>query len=402
MMRLALTGLVLTGILCAGSPVETQAQWRDVIRNLRHPNAATRLDAVNRLADVAYRSAAEPVAALITDPDDRVQAAAIEAQLRFFQSDRIGGTRLLGLGSSRSPAQEAFEAGPLLRGPAPVPPVVLDQLLLAVRDDHARVRFDAIHAFGFLAEPPLTDELTAKLAAELDHYDPIVRAATARVIGRLRATGASGALVTGLGDSNAVVRQFATESIGLIGVRASAPGLREQLGRVRGDMIGVTTLALARLGEAGDLGLFRERLTHRDAVIRRAAVEGLGRIGDRESMPYIEALLQNDRSAAVRTAAAFALHLMGQQQSHVIAPMLVVREVNAQARDYLFEIGWPAVPGVISTLRVATDGRHRADLVQLVGYLGTRDDIPVIEPLAGDPDERVRRAVASAIARLQR
>lgn len=400
--RLWLGLLLALSTTAAAATAQTTAEWQDVVRNLRHPNPAERLEAVNRLAAAGYRAAVEPVAPLITDPDDRVQLAAIQAELRFFQADRIGGGGLLGLGSSDSSAQAAFEAGPLLRGAGEAPAVVLDVLLAAVRDANPRVQFDAIHAFGFLAEPPLAADLAQRLQAELDHYDPTIRAATARVIGRLRAASAGGALQAALGDSSPVVRRYATESLGYVREPRAAEALRAQLAGARGDMLPVTLLAIARIGQAADIGLLRARLTDRDATIRRAAIEGLGRAGDRESQPYIQSVLDSDRSDEERAAAAFALHLFGVEQGHVLAPMLVIERVNAQVRDYLFEIGPASVPGIVSTLQVATNGRHRADLVQLIGYLGTPDQVAVIEPLAGDRDERVRRAVASAVARLKR
>ncbi len=382
---------------------QTVSEWQDVIRHLRHPDPRERLDAVNQLAQAGYRGAAEAVAPLLTDPDDRVQAAAIDAQLAFFLADRPGGGRFLNMGGgSRTPAQEAFEAGPLLLGGVAVPRVVLEQMLAAVRDENSRVRFDAIHAFGFLAEAPLDADLTKRLATELDHYDPIIRAATARIVGRLHAGAAAEAIAVAMVDSNPIVRRYATEATGLIDDEKSLATLRDQVVKLRGDMVEVSLLALARIGAGEDLALFRERLQDRAPSIRRAAVEGLGRLVDRESMPAIETLLKDDRAAEVRLAAACALQRMGQEQSHVIAPMLVLREVNAQARDCLFEIGPAAVPGIHSTLRVATDSRHRFDLVQLIGYLGTSADVAVLEPMAADPDERVRRAVGHAIARLRR
>lgn len=394
--------ILLLSMGAASVPAQTAPEWQDVIRLLRHPDPGTRLDAVERLARAGFLEAAEPVAALLTDPDDRVQVAAVEAELTFFRADRPAGGGLFGRGGSDSAAQAAFEAGPLLRGAAPVPGVVLDQLLLATRDENARVRFDAIHAFGFLAEPPLDADVVKRLALELDHYDPIVRAATVRVIGRLRASAAAEAVAVALVDSNAVVRLYATETTGLIRDAKSLATLRDQFLRARGDMVGVTFLAIGRIGSRDDLELFRQRIADRTPAIRLAAAEGLSRIGDPDALPVLENLLKNDRANEVRLAAACGLQRMGQQQTHVIAPMLVLRDVNAAARDCLFEIGPAAVPGIIATLRVATDSRHRADLVQLIGYLGGAAEVPVIEPLAADPDERVRRAVSHAIARLRR
>src|SRR6186713_2883005 len=107
--------------------------YLDAVRNLRHPKPETRLEALAQLNRAAYVDAAEAVAPLVTDPDDRVQAAAIDAELSFFLIDRISG------GKSR--AQNAFNAGPLLRGSAAAPPLLVDRLMAAMRDDNARIAF---------------------------------------------------------------------------------------------------------------------------------------------------------------------------------------------------------------------------------------------------------------------
>lgn len=382
---------------------QTPAEWQDVIRNLRHPSAQTRLNAINRLGEAGYVAAADAVAPLVDDPDDRVQLAAIDAELTFFLVDRVsGGGWSFGGGGGKSRAQQAFEAGPLLRSAAPAPPVLLDHLIAAMRDDNARVRFDAIHALGFIAQPPLADAQVKALAAELDHYDPIMRAATARVLGRLHATGAADALAVALTDSNVLVRQYATEALGLLHDAKSAPVLRDQVLKSRGDTLAVSVLALARIGSADDVGLFRQHLIDRVPELRRAAAEGLGRAGDRDAIRLLEPLLKDDKSAEVRVAAAFGLQKLGQTQSQVIASMVILPEVGGQARDYLLELGAPAIPGILATLKVATDSRHRADLIQILGYVGTRDDVPSVDPFLKDGDDRVRRAAVQAITRLRR
>ena len=204
-----LVGFTVSGAVAVAS--STQSSWQDVIRNLRHPDPQVRLKSTQQLGEAGYVAAAEPVAALILDPDDRVQAAAIEAELAFFMIDRAGGVRILGFGGSRSPAQEAFEAGPLLRAAPAAPAVIVDRLIAAMRDENARIRFDAVHALGAIAEPPLDVTQAKALADELDHYDPIIRAATARVLGRLRAADAADKLLAALADSSVIVRQFASK-----------------------------------------------------------------------------------------------------------------------------------------------------------------------------------------------
>lgn len=396
--------IVLLSTLAASGAalVAAQSPWQDVVRNLRHPDASTRLDAVERLGRAGYVQAIEPIAPLVADPDDRVQAAAMEAELNFFLTERLGGRRLLGMGSGKSRAQQAFEAGRLIRTATPAPAALVDHLITAIRDENTRVRFDAVHAVGFIAEAPLSDAQAAALADNLDHYDPIIRAATARVIGRLGVTQASDRLRGGLEDSNSTARFYAIESLGRLRERRAVPGLLDVVQRDRQrSFVDAALLALARIGSPDDLALFRQHMVDRDAGARRAAIEGLGRLRDQDSKSAIETAFTADKSAEVRLAAAFALHLLGTTQSHVIASNLVVDDLTAQAREYLFELGHDAVPGIASALKVATDSEHRAALTQLVGYLGTVDDLPIVEPLIKDADERVVTAATNAVLRIR-
>jgi len=399
----AVRHLVAGVVACAVAAPAAQTQWQDVMRNLRHPRADVRLQAVDTLGNAGYVGAIEPVAPLINDEDDRVQAAALEAELSFFLAERVGGggARVLSLGSSRSRAQQAFEAGPLIRTATPAPPMLIDALIAAMRDENARVRFDAVHVLGFVAERPLTAAQISGVIDGLDHYDPVIRMATARVIGRLGLREAGDKLTEALADSNATVRNLAAEAVGRLREERALFTLRDQLERGRGDAE-VLLLAIARIAAPQDLGLLRAHLSDRGASGRRAAVEGLGRLTDTESVATIEQALKNDRAADVRLAAAYALQRMGQTQSHVIASMLAVDDLREQASDYLFELGRAVVPGVRAALDVATDGRHRADLIQTLGYLGGAEELPVIEKFLVDRDQRIVRAATSAALRVRR
>jgi HEAT repeat protein len=396
--------LLLMSWAFAGASVllSAQASWQDVVRNLRHPDPQIRLKSAQQLGGAGYVDAAEPVAPLLLDPDDRVQAAAIEAELGFFLVDRIGGMRILGFGGSKSTAQEAFEAGPLIRAAPPVPAAVIDRLIAAMRDENARIRFDAVHALGAIAEAPLAPAQAKALADELDHYDPIIRAATARVLARLRAAEGADRLLTTLADSNAVVRQFAVEALGMIRENRAVPPLLDLLSRGRGDAASQALLALARIGHAPSRDEFRKRLTDRDPAMRRAAAEGLGRLMDRESLEALRGLQSSDRDDEVRLAAAFAVDRLGEPQAGMLAAHMILKDVSVQACSYLLEMGRPALDGVRATLDVAKDNRHRAELVHLIGFIGTRDEVGWVETFLSDRDERVRRAAADAIARLKR
>jgi HEAT repeat protein len=279
---------------------------------------------------------------------------------------------------------------------------LFDRLLMAMRDENPRVRFDAIHTLGFVVERPLTGAQTQALAAELDHYDPIVRAATARVLGRLRAREAGGPLLVAVDDSSEVVRMFAVEALGLIGDNIVVGPARGYASRGRGALAEASVLALARVGAREDIELFRELLAGRNTLMRRASAEGLGRSGDRESLPTLERLAAAEASGPVRLAAMYALQRLGQTQTHLIASAIADEALAMQAADYLIEIGQPAMPGVVEALKVAVTPAHKTALAQLVGLIGTPADRSHVEPLLQDRDARVRRAATVAIERIQR
>ena len=383
---------------------QAAARWQDTIRNLRHPDVKVRLSAVEQLGEAGYTAAAEYVAPLVTDPDDRVQFAAIDAELTFFLNEPIGARRVFSLtGGSRSRAQEAFDAGPLVRIASPAPLVLIDNLITAMRDDNARIRFDAVHALGVIAEAPLPPAQAKSLLDGLDHYDPVIRVAAARVIGRLRVASAGDKLIAGLNDSNLLVRRYSAEAVGRIREVRAVQSLTELADYYGPDEMGVATLlALARIGHASSRDLFRQRLTDVHPAVRGAAAEGAGRLGDRESLETLRSMMTSDSSASARLAATFAVGLLDQPQAHLIAAGLAAPDTKAQATDYLLELGSSAVNGVQAALRVANAPRFRADLVHLLGFLGGRDAAAAIQPYLADPDPGVTRAAADAVARLNR
>lgn len=387
----------------ASAGVLTQ-DWQGVIAQLRDGKSGRRIDAVRQLNEAGYAAAAEYVAPLVTDPDDNVQFAAIDAELTFFLVEPIGERRTLSLtGSSRSRAQEAFDAGPLVRAAAAAPAVLIDQLITATADRNPRIRFDALHALGVIGEPPLTDDAARRLMVGLQQNDAVMRAATARVLGRLRAAAAGDALIASLNDSNDLVQQFATESLGLLRNDRAVQALTDRVNYYgKGDKANIALSALARIAYVSSRDLFRARLSDADPMARRAAVEGVGRLRDRASIELARAIAKSDPSSDVRLAGLFALDRLGEPQLAGIALSLGQPVLGAQARDYLLEAGPSAAPAIVEALAKATAPAARAELVHLLGYLGGAADIRALEPLVKDPDPRVARAATNAIARLRR
>src|SRR4051812_49173027 len=83
-----MTAAVCAVLLSAAASASAEQQrFDDVVRNLRHPDAKTRLAAVRLLRESKYPEAVSPMAALVTDPVDEIQLAAIGAELSFFLVD---------------------------------------------------------------------------------------------------------------------------------------------------------------------------------------------------------------------------------------------------------------------------------------------------------------------------
>lgn len=388
--------LTLAGVLVALAAASTQ-DWQAVIAQLRDGRSSRKIDALRRLNEAAYGAAAEYAAPLVTDPDDDVQFAAIDAELTFFLAEPIGEKR------GRSRAQEAFEAGPLVRAAAAAPPVLIDHLITATADGNARIRFDALHALGVIAEPPLRPEETRRLMAGLQHDDAVMRTATARVLGRLRALEAGDALVNALNDPNELVQEYAGEALGLLRNDRAVQALTDRVNYYnKGPMASAALLALARIAHLSSRDLFRAKLTDPDPTMRRAAVEGVGRLRDRPSLEAVRTIAKSDATDEVRLAGLFALDRLGEPQLEGIAQATSQGALAVQARDYLLETGPTAAPALLTVLAKTVDPSARVTLVRLLGFVGGNADAQIVESLAKDSDVRVARAAAIAAARLRR
>jgi HEAT repeat protein len=390
-----------TGLLAAVIVVAAPAaqDWQAVIAQLRDANAGKRINALYQLNAANYQPAAQYVAPLVTDPDDNVQFAAIDAELTFFTN------RPIDPGASGSRALEAFNAGPLVRSAAREPDILVDQLITATADRNARVRFDAIHAIGVIVEPGrgLTADAATRLMSGLQHADPVMRAATARVLGRVRATTAGDALIAVLNDKSDLVQQFAAESLGWLRHDRAVQALTDRVAYFgKGDRASEALLALARIGHGSSRTLFRTNLSNAEPAARRAAAEGVARTGDRASLEIVRGLATNDPSNEVRLAALFAMNALGESQTSGIALVAGRPDVGAQARQYLLEIGPAAAPAVAAAMTTASDPAARAELTELIGFIGSSADAPALEAMTRDADPRAARAAADALARIRR
>ena len=343
-MTLKRTIILSAAALLAASTVSAQQlRFDDVVRNLRNPDPKTRLNAVRLLRDAKYPEAVAPMAPLVLDPLDDIQLETIAAELSFFLEQDVKSKKMIGFVVEKRKsaiAAAAFDLGPLAVSPRPVPAELVTALLQAVDDENAKVRLEAIYATGVIAKAPLAADQVQRLTKALDHYDPAVRAAAGRVIGRLKVQEAGEALIKAVNDSQAEVRYAAMRALGAIREPRAIGALTEQLAYYKKGEGAFSALdALAQIGAAASVPVFKERVQDKDPYIRRAATEGLGRAGDTESIDLLERNVTIDDAATVRLATAFALQKLGRNYAARLVDLMNSNKVLAQGQEYLVELG---------------------------------------------------------------
>jgi len=397
--------LILILVFSLGTLISAQqARFDDTVRNLRNPDANARLEALKLLRESQFDEAIEPIAPLVNDPLDAVQLEAIAAELSFYTVGKVeSGKRMVFIVETRSSgrAQSAFEGGPLAAWPRPVPDVLVSNLLKAVNDENAKVRSEAIYALGVVARPPLGTDAEAELIKALDHYDPAIRAAAARVAGRLRARGTGKALITAVNDSQPPVRFAAMRALGEIRDESAIQALTQQLDYYKkGEGAWSALDGLAKIGHASSVELFKARLADKDAYMRRAAAEGLGRAGASSEVASLEAGLAGDPSVSVRVAMAFALQRLGKNYVPRLAEAFKSDKLAAQVADYFLELGPAVAPDLVPHLKDPQEA-IRGNVALVLGAIGSDAEAIALEPLTRDRDRDVARAATGALERIK-
>lgn len=396
-------------VLVAWAPAATAQSlvgrpFEDVVRYLASPDPKLRVEAMRTLAQTGHPDAIGPIAALAGDPLDDVQLEALDTLLRFYLPDvEAGSTRIAGIFETgrRDPAEAAFAVGPYQLLPRAVPEALKTGLAQAMRDDQVRIRRAATWTAGAIVPPPAGAAVEAALAANLRDPDHQVRAAAARVAGAVRAASLGDALVAAMNDPREDVQLAAMRALGDIGEKRSGKALRERFQHEqRGAGAEAALDGLARLADPASQPVFFEQVGSKDADLRRAAFEGLARLGDVAAIRAVETRTVNERDRTVRLARAFAISRDAGRGLEELVSALGDDRRAEQAMAYLVELGRGHVTAL--TPRLADpDVPTRGRLVQVFGIVGGPEALQALQPTTRDPDPAVARAAEHAIARIR-
>jgi HEAT repeat protein len=406
-MRVPVIGL--SAVLCIAAPASAQpTKFEDVVRNLRNPDAKIRVSAVRLLREAGYAEAIVPMAPLVADTINEIQLEAIHSELSFYLVEPVPARRKVAFvlevrSDGRAPA--AFDAGPLAVWPKTAPAELIDSLLTAVDDENRTVRLEALYTLGVVAGAsgaPLPDAAAARLIKAIDHYDPAIRAGAARVAGRLKVKTATDTLLKAVNDSSAAVRIAAIRALGEIRDERAIQAITDQLSYYdKGEGAAVALEALARIAHSSSAPVFAARLHSKDARQRRAAVEGIARIGDKEAVARFVFDVNQDESDGVRAAMTYALHRHGYvNYAARMLDFLYYDEPARQVQGYIMELGPAIVPAASPRLKDPDPG-VRARLAEVLGAVGDQSTIAILEPLKHDSEREVVSAATHAIERIK-
>ena len=338
--------------------------------------------------------ALELLGRLVRDPELDIREKAIATTIGFY----VRSTARQSIDS----AQDAFMLAPYRTTPYPVPPELSAALIEALADDYESVRRDAAYAAGITMAPPAAPALAFELVASLSDRFPSVRVAAAQALGRLRVQSAAVALIGRINDEALDVRLAAIRAVGDLRADQAVVALAEQFAYyVRGVAGRAAIDALARIGNSQSRRLFEAQTESAYPAHRRAAYEGLARLGNLgPAAPRIEAAMTNEKDERVQAAMAFALTRSGHPAHERIFAALADRDTTDQVLEYLVELG-PTHATEIAAHLQDRNPLVREQVAIALGFIGGQEAAAALNAAANDENADVRLAVSVAQLRLR-
>ncbi len=205
---------------------------------------------------------------------------------------------------------------------------ITETIITALQDEDPFIRRCAASA---IETGEIDDERVAKpLVALLKDDDPTVREAAARALGHITSQSAVKPLITALSDVVPNVRMYAAIALGNLGDRQAVEPLIETLKTDSSDPAAWAIYALGRLGDQRAVELLLDALAGRFGnAVRHFAAAAVGRLGDgRAFEPLVGAL--HDEDVVIRIAAAEGLGYLGNKDA---LPLLERAVENDDASD---------------------------------------------------------------------
>ena len=357
-----------------------QYTFEEVASGLKHKDVSTRLRAIQILKDADYAEAAVPIAETLADSDDRVQLAAIDAERSLFTTRPVARRKKIGfVVEVRTVAGgDAAAAGQLALKARTVPPALLTNLAVALRDSNPRVRAEAINLASLLG--PSACARPTDACSEIGN-----------------------ALVDNINSRESLLRRAAMQALGQLRYPNAVQALSDQLSYRQKGLEAMAALeGLAGIGHPTSASIFEQLLTNGNADMRRLAVEGLARTGNREVLSALQQMGREERSNGVLLALHYANVKLGAIDSSL--QQLVAGLSNGAQRPivlgYLLDLSTSMGPAIAESLKDPSVDVRRL-IADILGFSRDTRVVAALEAATKDSDPDVAAAAQQAIERLK-
>jgi HEAT repeat protein len=366
--------------------VTAQYTFEEVASGLKHKDAATRLRAIQILKDADYAEAAGPIAAALEDPDDRVQLAAIDAERALFTARPVPRRKKIGfVVEVRTVAGgDAAATGQLALKPRAIPSPLLTSLGVALRDRNPRIRAEAINLAALLG--PVACAPDVPLKPDRDGCADI-----------------GNALVENINSREPLLRRAAMQALGQVRYANAVQALADQFSYRQKGLDALAALeGLAGIGHPTSVSIFESLLTNSNADMRRFAVEGLARAGNKEVLPTLQQMGQTERSNGVLLALHYANTKLGTVDSSLQQLVAALGNVSQRplALGYLLDLSVSMAPALAESLKDPSADVRRL-VADVLGFSRNGKIVPTLEAATKDSDPDVAAAAQQAIERLK-
>jgi len=372
------------------------------------PDLEVRIEAVKSLTEIGTARSLEPLIKAVRDNDPEVQIRATDGLVNFYLPGYVRSGLSATLRRAGGRITSRFTDGN-------------DQVI----EPFVEVRPEVIQALGWLARSGASMEARANAAraigilrgrAAVADLLEAVRSKDTRVIyesliafQKIRDRSVGPRLTFLLRDLDEQVQVTAIETAGLLFNLEALPTLRDVLGRTSSRRVRRAALsAIAMLPDESNRAVLLNYLNDRDAQLRAAAYEGLGRIKNPSDLPALKKAFEGESDNLARLSAAFALVMLGNLELGQHSPFQYLFDnLNSAARARAAQallIEAARAPEIRKMLYPLLPGATRAEKIGLARVLaesGDAESVQYLEPLTRDANTEVAEQAIRALRNLR-
>ena len=366
----------------------------------------------------------EALKTLLTDEDNQVQLAAIQAlsdtkslKIPSMLIERLLLARDREIGEALIKAIASFEqvetidalfrvrkdsqgqTRPIIDLALNKMGVTIDNLSLAIRNGKSPSWQTPRAAARWLAALGIPSSLEPLVAA-LGHRDPQVRTEAAQALGGFGDRAAIEPLIALLEDSTPSVKVAAIESLKTLGINIDTISTRLQSSdwRTRADAANLS----GRMGIKEVVPLLITALHDPEVATQLESIKALAKLKDHRATESLISVL-DDENAPIRATAAVALGNLGDEKAaEPLVKTLTSYDVSlgALAADSLIKLSSDkAIPALTKTL-ASRNWRARAQAARVLGHLRPESAIGALIPLLGDSAAPARYYSCQALSKM--